>query len=306
MVKVLTDYYTITHHASWFSLATLFCILTFVSTLLGPFFLAFSGERMWTGPKIIYEQPDVSIDSSIMVRTYDGSSFQTFSVDNRFNGEEISSRVPIIKTMEEDLNQDGLTDKVKVEVTVMGNPENVRNIKVGLPFKYSFSDIQEYKTKMMAFISIDTPNGASQVNTFGTLNLSQRTPFRANAKNETETNYDYIENMLRKKPSLTLLDIEREMTSRNETLNYDHTSMVIPRGNQYSTKIKMAIDIPEYQSILYIPSLEESAKFNLLSYVSFLLPAYYLFFGVLSVAVASNIVKTTSFDTLPVKKVNIY
>ncbi len=66
------------------------------------------------------------------------------------------------------------------------------------------------------------------------------------------------------------------------------------------TIVDFSIGIPRWESIQYVPSLWESAKFAWITYLAFLIPILYiLFYGTLEIVIKDHIFPVTELNDLP-------
>ena len=312
MPLLYVDSYKKTYYSNVFSLSSCITFILFLFVLLISLFAGYASEDFWKTITTYYEQPIVTDTKNFLIYTTEVKKVKEvnrnkiytyfYSSSNVLNGNfpENNNNMyllssPSVSIGFYDDDNDGRNDRIKGEITFStGNqgedndPSTLMNIKLLLFFNYALKDKAKFIMNTMIPIDIDCPNGAMEISTKGDLLFYQKSPIAStsipNKKyyvDDTEENgyvfdtdlfspYDYME-------------IYNKYSNRNFTTKYDYTEFVLP-GQSTSNRlvtIKIDIQIPKLQKILFYQSVYLSLKEAWIQYIYIFIPIFICVFYLL-------------------------
>lgn len=90
--------------------------------------------------------------------------------------------------------------------------------------------------------------------------------------------------------------------ARKEKTIYDASTIVQPLGSSTSTTIEVTVRIPPSQLVTYIPGTLETLKFAWTQYQSFLIPAFFIYWGILGFLFKYQVLETKVVGDLDEKR----
>jgi hypothetical protein len=176
-----------------------------------------------------------------------------------------------------DYNKDNVIDKINLKLTFKSNPAKIRNIKLMLFFDYALTVNYFYKLKgnvklsmrSICYIDIDTPYGASYINTNGELELRQKSPISSGTISKA-IYYDDIFSDLTS--PYDYMGIYNDFQSKNITTHYNYEKLIMPFLYNKETELDLEINIPTYQKVLYFQTVLKCMKSAWIQYISILIP----------------------------------
>lgn len=175
------------YYASRFSCAYFFFVLVGAVALVVPFFLAYTNvPSFWLKTNTYREQPKVNFQYKVLGNLQgvnaEGRNFQiVFSsmsdVENLY-GEEL--RVPVLRSIELDLNRDGMPDQFHMSALVPLQPgETILSANMVTFHKVQFRRRARVEMDALAFVDHKAAMGGQALYVDGDFELRQRWPFRA-------------------------------------------------------------------------------------------------------------------------------
>ncbi|CDW84907.1 transmembrane protein 231 [Stylonychia lemnae] len=267
---------------------------------------------MWKKENTYFEQPDVVFTNKLLLEVLDQNGhskmFSTLKSINQLSTNEIG--VPLIKYSKFDSNKNGLIDSMNIRIEFRSNPQEIRNIKLLSSFDYSLSKLLKVEMIGLAYLDIDTPNGASGVIVNGQLNLDQSAPVLIDSVKRTLYNTDPLDDYsVYTVPDLIEFYQDRKGNFQYplffdilERTVYNYNYIVQPYGQMFKTTLDVTIKIPFSQEVIYIPGILETLKYAWIQYLSFFLPALLVYFQFVKFMFKYKIVETTIVSDLHKKK----
>lgn len=145
------------------------------------------------------------------------------------------------------MNNDDITDQIKLKVTFQCDPTTIRSVKMMLFFNYALSNKVNLLMQSMSLIDIDTPIGASYIYTNGMLNLQQKSPISSGSISRSMYYTDIFQNAT---SPFDFLAMYTNFASRNFTTTYNYDKFVMPYRSSKELQIEMDINIPSYQEVM--------------------------------------------------------
>ena len=320
MPLLYVDSYKKTYYSNVFSLSSCITFILILFVLLISLFAGYASEDFWKTITTYYEQPIVTDTKNFLIYTtevndnkiytyfYSSSNtlnknFPTGNPENPENPENPGNPgnymyllgSPSVSLGFYDDNNDGRNDRIKGEITFSTGNQNghdasmLKNIKILLFFNYALKDKARLimNTMIPIDIDIDCPNGAMEISTKGDLLFYQKSPIASTSvpnkkyyADDTEENgyvfdtdlfspYDYLE-------------IYNKYSDRNFTTKYEHTEFVLPaQGKSKLVTVKIDIQIPKLQKILFYQSVYLSLKEAWIQYIYIFIPIFICVFYLL-------------------------
>ena len=150
----------------------------------------------------------------------------------------------------------------------------------------------------MCLIDIDTPNGASYINTNGYLELRQKSPISSGTIARTLYYSDIFKNST---APFDYIGTYKEFNQRNLTTVYNYDKFVMPYKSSRETELDINIDIPSYQEVIFISPLLTTLKFAWIQYLSILIPCIIVCYFILLFIFRYQIFETSIINDLPKK-----
>ena len=309
MPLLYVDSYKKTYYSNVFSLSSCITFILILFVLLISLFAGYASEDFWKTITTYYEQPIVTDTKNFLIyTTVNNSKIYTYfysssnTLNKNFptgNPENPGNHMYLLDSPSVSLgfyddNNDGRNDRIKGEITFStgnqhgGDASTLRNIKILLFFNYALKDKARLIMNTMIPIDIDCPNGAMEISTKGDLLFYQKSPIASTSvpnkkyyADDTEENgyvfdtdlfspYDYLE-------------IYNKYSDRNFTTKYEHTEFVLPAqgGASKLVTVKIDIQIPKLQKILFYQSVYLSLKEAWIQYIYIFIPIFICVFYLL-------------------------
>eukprot|EP01035_Chromulina_nebulosa_P024687 gene24687-32156_t len=174
------------YYAPVFSGAFCYAIVFSISLILVPLFIAYNTSVFWTKELTVYEQPRVLYKYFAIVQMYglDSSSdgdvplylyYSTSQAVSSLYSENL--RVPIVHTIVQDDNRDGLPDRFEFSVAMPLSPqESVKRVVILLYFDVTFSMKAKINFDAISFLDHDSSLPIANLHADGDLLLRQTIP----------------------------------------------------------------------------------------------------------------------------------
>lgn len=129
MPEVHVEYIKRRYLSNWLSIPTLIACIIWVGALILPLYISWE-TRLWMKEVLRFEQPNVEYKNQLIVHLYGlkgaadayrepfVASWTTSSHANDLLAMEGTLRSVIVRSSSRDLNYDGLTDRLRIEVTM--------------------------------------------------------------------------------------------------------------------------------------------------------------------------------------------
>lgn len=208
--------------------------------------------------------------------------------------------VPTIKFRQEDNDQNGKVDVFNLKITFRGDPSKVRQVQLISTYDYYVETKLKMQIVGMLDLTIDTPNGASNIIADGSIVLTQSKPVLIDRKVRTLFNFDpllaadYAQHSIEK--------IRKDYHARSERVNFVGSTFVQPLGSSYSTSIDLKLTVPRSQEIVYRPGVMETLKFAWMQYLMLLIPCLIVAWTFLSYLFKSKILHSLVVSDLKPRK----
>lgn len=169
----------------------------------------------------------------------------------------------------------------------------IRNIKLTMFFDYELSYGNfPFSFSTLNFIDVDTPLGASFLQTKGSLNLKQKTPLYSGSFSSLNLpkTLSLINNAT---VPFDLNDLEINFLKTNFTTEYDYHSNILPFASSRELEINVEIDIPVFQTVLFRAPYLYAFKIAWIRYFCILVPVsifiYFVMFFTFKMGVLDTI-----------------
>ncbi|XP_077067513.1 transmembrane protein 231 [Siphateles boraxobius] len=278
--------------------ATLFVCVVLCLTYISPLLVAYRSQGFWLKRSTYEEQPVIQFqyDMILMGATDTAGNYvawSTFPNFNRLIGDNL--RIPYISAQEEDRNQDGKSDLLRLQISIPLKPEEqMLSIQLLLTFSYQLFRMSTVVMQTLAFVQHSSPVPGSQLSICGDLKLNQRTPLPHRGLHSTY-NVSVIDGS---SPFASTYDLANIITLYQQRNMTTHLSGVIPVWRvgraanapfQISAQINYPVDI-----IAYRPGFWEMIKFAWIQYASVLLIFLWVFQHIQTFIFQNQVLPTTT------------
>lgn len=261
--------------------ATLFVLMVYCLTYIPPLLVAYKSQGFWQKRSTYEEQPVVQFQYQMLMIGATGTAgefvaWSTFPDFNRLLGSNL--RIPAVSVKEEDSNQDGKSDRLRLHLSIpMKAEEQIYSIQLLLTFSYQLFRMSTVVMQSMAFIQHSSSVPGSQLFISGDLRLHQQIPLPHRGLH-TAYNVSVVETGSPFAYSYDLAGIIRAYQARNLTtyLSCPSPVWIIGRAVNAPFEINAEVRYP-LETISYRPGFWEMIKFAWIQYVSVLLVFLWLF-----------------------------
>ena len=271
-----------------------FCCFIFLAAAVLPFLLAFSTDGFWRKRAEYEEQPEVTYRKEIIIQAYD-SAGQAFTYSSMGDVNDLLFNTQAAMTVQSaarDNNFDGKADLFDFNVTLMTSPSALRNVKAFVFFDYALRERVRSDIFSMAYLDVDTPQGASFIYADGELQLRQKRLMRPTSR--VRSSFNTTAFATESAGDLVLPVLLQRYTERNETTEYMYEApVVMPGGKTASSQLNFKVRVPLAQTVLYRPGFLEIMKFAWIQYLSLLVPISYLLWLLASFIYTNQILEST-------------
>ena len=304
-----------TYSAGIFSLSAMLGFVILVAAILLPLFAALSTEDFWLRIKEYIEFPMVDYYERYMtyITTYYQSNpnvdnFKTYftssnqELNTKFDaicGENlnsdtcgvINSAPSLVSYVDSDMKKTKLSFTYSINSNDLDHFTDIDiDFKTIIFLKYSLS--KKVKLIMTPMIYIDIPikeaKGKS-ITLNGNLELIQKSPIPSTTITSQSHNYEKpFEIKYNDASPFDLLYYYNKYKSQNYTLKYNYEK-IVKKNNEEKIEIKIDMNIPKMQKILYIESLYETIKYAWMQYFYIFLPIYILLCIIFKFIIQNNI-----------------
>ena len=297
MPLLYVDSYKKTYYSNVFSLSSCITFILILFVVLISLFAGYATEDFWKTIAVYYEQPivtdtknfmlyttEVGTDNKIYTNFYSSSNILNHYFPKTNDMQLVIS--PSVSIGFYDDNNDGRNDRIKGEVsfTTRNTDSELKNIKLLLFFNYALKDKAKLIMNTMIPIDIECQNGASEISTKGDLLFNQKSPIAStsipNKKYYVDDKNEFIFDADIFSP-YDYLEIYNKYSNRNLTTKYDHIEFVIPAQSTKIVKLKIDIQIPKLQKILFYQSVYLCLKEAWIQYIYIFIPIFVCVFYLL-------------------------
>ncbi|XP_062508277.1 transmembrane protein 231-like [Corticium candelabrum] len=296
LLTVFTDNVIRQYRTSIVSKGLLFQLVVFVTTIVVPFFVAYSSRGFWMREGTYREQADVTFRREVVL-TLSGYQrtrifFSSFSSFNHLLSDQL--RVPLIRSREEDSNFDGLSDVLhfSLEMPLLPNDEVV-SVQLLLFFDYRLKKYSELTLQGMIIMDESTPIQSAKFHFSGRLRLRQSGPLPASGQVNTY-NVHAINTTSSFAQDYDITSIVTNYESRNDTIYLDLASHVWKKGQSPNGKfiIVGTVYYPE-QTISFRPGFWEVIKQAWIQYLAILVIFVFVFRYIKLFVFQNQVINTT-------------
>ncbi|XP_014772534.1 transmembrane protein 231 [Octopus bimaculoides] len=259
-----------------FSKATALQVFITLSTYILPFVVIYLNNGLWIGEARFRDQPKIVFKKELLFLLYTTGSTQsyvTYSTFENYNKlQQDSLRIPLIKSIEEDVNEDEKLDNLQLTLEVpLYDSENVVAIEMLLFFHYELHKHGSLYMNSMAYIHHSSVIPGAKIDVYGTLETVQRIPLHYKG-NDIRFNTSVIDSDSAFASAYDLSNILKKYHERNVTTKLIEPYYVwtIGRGAKMPFIISVTINYPQ-QEFIYTPSLLYQLKWGWVQYVSLLI-----------------------------------
>jgi hypothetical protein len=141
---------------------------------------------MWLKENFYFEQPEVRFRSELLLEvlledSVTGTESHFFSTVKDIQARSLGELgTPLIKSSSSDTNADGLIDRLDLHLEVksligrgLKLSESIRNVKLYGTVDYKLRNMVKLEMIGIFHVNVDTPSGASRIQTIGELQLAQ-------------------------------------------------------------------------------------------------------------------------------------
>lgn len=150
----------------------------------------------------------------------------------------------------------------------------------------------------MCIIDIDTPYGASYINTNGELEMRQKSPISSGMVAKEIYISDIFANLT---SPYDYMEIYKDFNSKNVTTHYNYEKLIMPFMNSEETELDIEITIPSYQKVYYFAPILYILKFAWIQYLAILIPCVIACYFVLLFIFRYQIFETSVVSDIPKK-----
>jgi hypothetical protein len=308
-----------TYSAGIISLSTILGLVLLLLAILLPLFAAFSTEDFWLRIKEYIEFPTIDYYERYMtyITTVKGGVYKTFFassnqelnqhfsnicgqdinllVENRLRLCNTINSVPsLVSYVDSDMKKNKLSFTYSINPNDFSydNTENINaDIKLIIFLKYTIS--KKVKLIMTPMIYIDIPiiDARGKIITLnGNLELIQKSPIPSTTITSQSHNYAKpFEIQYNDASPFDLLYYYNKYKSQNYTLKYNYEKIVRTNSENENIEIKIDMNIPKMQKILYVESVYEALKYAWMQYFYIFLPIYIFIYVIFKFIIQNNI-----------------
>lgn len=181
----------------------------------------------------------------------------------------------------------------KFDVFFKSGGETVSNVAILLHFTYyvKYTVKTQFKAIVPIFVNAQSGGSISEALLTGQMRIQQDAPLEiGDGLADTLYNLNFTEEMLKYSPA----EIFDTFTARNNTLKYDYKAIVMPFGDNQNTHIEIELQIPEYETVLYIPGFFEGLKNVWVQFFALMVPIYIMLY----MCLLGYGIETRSFPTV--------
>ena len=306
-----------TYSAGIFSLSTILGLVLLLIAILLPLFAAFSTEDFWLRIKEYIEFPIIDYYERYMtyITTEKSGAYKTFFASSNQDLNEKFSRIcgQTINTLDTNrqcntinsapslvsfVDSDMKNNKLSFTYSINPNDfyyDNTENINVDLKLiiflKYTISKKVKLIMTPMIYIDIPINNARGQIITLnGNLELIQKSPIPSTTITSQSHNYAKpFEIQYNDASPFDLLYYYNKYKSQNYTLKYNYEKIVKTNSENENIEIKIDMNIPKMQKILYFESVYETLKYAWMQYFYIFLPIYIFIYAIFKFIIQNNI-----------------
>ena len=306
-----------TYSAGIFSLSTILGLVLLLIAILLPLFAAFSTEDFWLRIKEYIEFPIIDYYERYMtyITTEKSGAYKTFFASSNQDLNEKFSRIcgQTINTLDTNrqcntinsapslvsfVDSDMKNNKLSFTYSINPNDfyyDNTENINVDLKLiiflKYTISKKVKLIMTPMIYIDIPINNARGKIITLnGNLELIQKSPIPSTTITSQSHNYAKpFEIQYNDASPFDLLYYYNKYKSQNYTLKYNYEKIVKTNSENENIEIKIDMNIPKMQKILYFESVYETLKYAWMQYFYIFLPIYIFIYAIFKFIIQNNI-----------------
>ena len=247
--------------------------------------MVYRSYGFWLRESTYREQPTVAFKKEFMLLldvqsqssgTFETISYSTFQQFNQLIGSQI--RIPVTKVREDDVNNDGKSDRLILNIAVPMTPgDHVVGAKLLLFFYYKLTRYSKFHMESLGYIEYDSPIPGAQLDVFADLTLNQNQLLRDKGL-DTRYNGSLVNRTSFFASDYSLSNILKTYKDRNITTILEDTKNVWIGGRaaDFPFVISAMINYPE-QQIIYSTGFWYMIKWGWVQYASFLVVFMYLF-----------------------------
>ncbi|CAK8688968.1 unnamed protein product [Clavelina lepadiformis] len=251
-------------------------------TFIPPLLIAYRSQGFWMTTNTYMEQPDVTFKKQLMLilNKPQPGEFLAWSTYSNFNSllDQNSIRIPIVSSVESDVNGDGKFDQLNFTVSIpLESTESITSFGLLLIFDYKLYRMSTLQMETLAYISHSSVSAGSSFVAYGDLRLYQKTPLRHRGV-DTRFNTTIVDSADSSASTYDLSTIFSAYSQRNLTTQFLNKYPVWKsgRGAQQPFTIEVIISYPT-ETITYQPGFWELIKWGWVQYVTILLLFLWVF-----------------------------
>ncbi|XP_067006941.1 transmembrane protein 231 [Anabrus simplex] len=293
------------HRSTLCSNTTVFLILSALITVIGPFLLAYRSHGFWLKTETYREQPDVlykhqyivvvetdHLDTPILCSTFP-------NLNNFLRDRGLCS---LVKSREEDHNNDGRRDELHIEFELsIHNYKAVHSVRLFLLFDYKLRKICSLQMESLGVIQHSASLPGARFDVVADLRLVQKQPLQYRRR-DLRYNSSVINAESIFPESFNFQAILLEYAKRNVSTRLGNVYPVWTSGRAADVPfiISATIHYPE-ETITYIPGFWQVMKWAWIQYLSILIIFIHVFRSIKTYVFSNQLV--SSVKEVPWKKV---
>eukprot|EP01112_Ceratiomyxa_fruticulosa_P007923 TRINITY_DN2062_c0_g1_i9.p1 TRINITY_DN2062_c0_g1~~TRINITY_DN2062_c0_g1_i9.p1 ORF type:complete len:314 (-),score=40.29 TRINITY_DN2062_c0_g1_i9:266-1207(-) len=258
------------YHNGVCSTAFFFRALCIILMWVLPFVAAYISRSFWFKEGVYREQPMVVFKNQafIMLEGNNPDDHFFWSTSPKLNqliGPKL--RIPLIKSSQIDTNNDGIYDLINITATFpLESGEKIYHAKSFFMFDYSIRERVQLRMEGMAYMDYVSSNPGTSLWSMGQLNLKANFPL--------STHYPMLltDTFLDENSFTHLEDISFPTLMQNyQTRNISTEFISYPQwtaGVSNTFQLKIIVQIPSNQQIVYLPTIPEVLKFAWIQYLA--------------------------------------
>lgn len=302
MVSFFSENYYAYHYSSPFSLAFFYVLICILFIIFLPFFTNIGTLEIFWKPKVVYtDHPIIQFkDEFVFFVTYQktgSSSIAELSPIKTFDENIILS---LSEFQCEEYGDTDIYNKIKYKGYISTSEDvSIKSIKLYFFFDYYLIEDAFILLKTNVHIGYSLKDSSESINklsSFGTLELVQN---KALSDNYFIQSDNFQEKNLKEK----ITDLEVDVGSDENYINYKKDYIFIEKGNESRRRIELDIsmDIPYYQNIIVELPHFTNLKNKWVIYSILFYPTLYICYSLVKFTFKNQIFKTSIKSELPIK-----
>ncbi|XP_012946498.1 transmembrane protein 231 [Aplysia californica] len=263
------------YKASVFSKATLMMLVILILTFIPPLLVVYRSYGFWLREATYREQPTVAFKKEFILildlQSPDSTvAYSTFQQYNQLIQSQL--RIPVTKVREEDVNGDGIFDRLNLDIQVpMTGADRVVGAKLLLFFYYKLRRFSQLHMEGVGYVEHSSPLPGASLDVFADLRMRQR-QLLGHKGVDARYNTSLVDPTSPYASTYSLATIFRANSERNVTTILQDVQSVWSAGRPADSPftISARVNYPE-EVIVYSPGFWYLIKWGWVQYAAVLL-----------------------------------